>query len=441
MAASQRPLDLGCRDHFTLLHGGHRHRVAVATIDSEREKAWQEKTYDHDAAEAIVAGLVDDVFADLLLSQNGFRAWRNTRNVAALTSCYVDLDYYRNPAFSGMSPEELLDCAMRAAPWLPIPTLLASSGRGAYFVWVFDKPLQPDALPRWQTVETALVSLLTPFGADQAAKDATRVLRVAGSVHVKTGNRVYYRHIADPVRFSELESKVREHCLRPPPRRKQTEEPSQPTVRAPAKGGTVSPLWNGYTLAHARRQCLEELARMRGPLTDYRARFLYLYSVAAAWYCSTPEDLVRDLDDFAGDYFVDAHRYQGAKQCKSVLDRVAQSKRGLKVAWQGEGIDPRYRMQNRTIVKQLDITPAELRALPIALSTAEEARRREDRERKRHPLTRGQYHQDQALERARKREEALELLNRGYTVAGVAEALGVTRMTVYNRLKAGGCIA
>ena len=92
---------------------------------------------------------------------------------------------------------------MRAFPWLSVPTLLASSGRGVYFVWIFDKPLSSDYVPRWQLVEAGLVGMLATLGADQVAKNPGRFLRLAGSVHTTTGNVVRYRHIADPVSCTE----------------------------------------------------------------------------------------------------------------------------------------------------------------------------------------------------------------------------------------------
>ena len=153
--------------------------------------------------------------------------------------------------------------------------------------------------------------------------------------------------------------------------------------------------------------------------------------MAAAWYCSTPEDLVRELDDFARDFFVDAHRYQGEVQCKSVLERVAMSKRGLKVAWQGQEVDARYRMHNRTLIELLGITTVEQTHLRVILSTTEKQRRY----RLKHPLTRGEYLQDAALVRREKREEAEELLKQGHTATSAARQLGISRKALYARLK------
>jgi len=421
MAASQRALDLGPRTHFDLLHGGHRSRVAVATRAGGLRENWQERTYAHDDAAAMVAGLVDDFCADLYLSQAGFSGNRATRNVAALTSCYVDLDTYNVPELAGLAPEAVLDLAIAAHPWMPPPTLLASSGRGVYFVWVLTRHLGPNMLPRWQAVEAGLVDALTDLGADAAVKDAARVLRVAGSSHVNAGARVEYRQVADPVAFSDLEARVLEHCA-PAPRS------ANPR---PSTGNNVARIWNGRTLAWSRMQDLADLARARGPLTDYRARFLYAYAVAAAWYCHTPRALVIELDAFAGEFFVDAHRYRGATQCKTILDRVAKSRRGLKVPWRGREVDPRYRMHNRTLIALLDITPEEQRGLrAIMHKSVSRARENQKRSRQR----RDEYLAERSQARRKKHEEAVKLLEQGHTVSSAARALGVSRQTFHKRL-------
>lgn len=46
------------------------------------------------------------------------------------------------------------------------------------------------ALPLWKAIQEYLYSQLKAFGADRKALDATRVLRVPGSINSKSGTRV-----------------------------------------------------------------------------------------------------------------------------------------------------------------------------------------------------------------------------------------------------------
>ena len=123
-------------------------------------------------------------------SQNGFKRRRVNADVTAITSSYIDLDFYKLPSLAGLSVEDILDRVLDAHPWLPAPTFIVSSGRGGYFSWLYPQPLDRELLPKWEAVENVLVELLAPFGADSQARDAARVLRVIGSVNLKSGERV-----------------------------------------------------------------------------------------------------------------------------------------------------------------------------------------------------------------------------------------------------------
>jgi hypothetical protein len=424
-----------------MLHGQHQYQVALAT----KPLGWRDFehyfTHPHDIARAMVADLAaggDNAY----LSQNGFKGRRSAFNAHALTSLYVDLDTYKVPELATVSPEAtLLESVLAAHPWLHPPTLLAFSGRGMYLVWVLDKPLPHAKLPDWQAAENDLVELLTPFGADPAAKDAARILRVCDSVNTKSGERVWYQQIHDPVRFTELASALRQHTPKKPrlaPVGKTPPYESAPALQEPVterrpKG--VARFYNGYTLAYARMQDLDTLASMRGPLDDYRHRILYVYSVAAAWYCPTPDSLVNELDAFAEHHFVDAHRYQGRARCKAVLDRMVDAKQGHKAVWRGEEVDPRYRMQNRTIIRLLDITDTEQLALKAIISTAEKGRRKRERDAKRYRRRRDEYLAEQARQTECQRQQLLELLKQpGVSKAQAAQELGLSRTHIYRLL-------
>ena len=215
----QPALDLGPETHFDLLHGGHHHKVSLVVIQGGDD--WQEKIYEHPEARAaateyVQLSLLENI--DAFISCSAFREWRNTRNVAAIPSLFVDFDPPRdsNPR---ITPHALLHKVTAALPWLPLPTILASSGRGAYFIWVLDRPLtNPERdLPRWQIVERELVEKLRQFDADPAVKDVTRVLRLPDSINTKSNTQVRHWQIANPIKFREFERIILENCSPPVP--------------------------------------------------------------------------------------------------------------------------------------------------------------------------------------------------------------------------------
>mgnify|MGYP003378285763 CR=1 FL=1 len=155
----QRWLDLGGpAEHFRLLHGGHAQRVAVCA--KGQGSAWSENVCAHDDAGSLAVQLAGSVDLNVYQSQNGFRKRRTIADVAAITSSFIDLDFYKVPGLAGLTVEDVLDRVLDAHPWLPAPTFIVSSGRGGYFSWLYPQPLDRELLPKWEAVENILVCLL-----------------------------------------------------------------------------------------------------------------------------------------------------------------------------------------------------------------------------------------------------------------------------------------
>jgi hypothetical protein len=83
---------------------------------------------------------------------------------------------------------------------LPPASFLVRSGRGLWLLWLVkgcdDSSLGERACARnvqlWAKVQRELASRLAPLGADMAALDGARVVRVPGSLNSKSGERVAY---------------------------------------------------------------------------------------------------------------------------------------------------------------------------------------------------------------------------------------------------------
>jgi len=62
------------------------------------------------------------------------------------------------------------------------------SGRGIYLRWLLKAtPATPENKAKWEAIESALVNLLKPIGADQRVQDLARVLRLDGTINSKSG--------------------------------------------------------------------------------------------------------------------------------------------------------------------------------------------------------------------------------------------------------------
>lgn len=124
--------------------------------------------------------------------------------VKVLPWVWVDLDVYNAlPAWDDMTWEErtatLTEAVMSSG--LPFPTLMISSGHGAYMIWKLKDPVWNVSkngrnLPITviEAVNERLVKRLSGLGADMKCTEGARVLRVPGSRHAFTGEHVKILH-------------------------------------------------------------------------------------------------------------------------------------------------------------------------------------------------------------------------------------------------------
>jgi hypothetical protein len=148
------------------------------------------------------------------LAQNSFHAWpRASDNVNQLTSCWVDLDFYKLDdesikialAHDDVAVDMIIArCTEGLADRWFLPTQIVRSGRGLYVKWVFSHFLPGAAAPRWRRCMESLVRRFKDFGADPAARDAARVLRVVGSRNSKSKSVVQVLHAGQPILFDDI---------------------------------------------------------------------------------------------------------------------------------------------------------------------------------------------------------------------------------------------
>ena len=144
--------------------------------------AWQ-------AAEFLSRKLSYNDFADchVWVSQNVFNNERSSNDVAAFTSCYLDIDCYKTKWGQGKSAERLANDFIEICKFndVPVPSIINFSGQGLQVKWLFERPLSAKAAPRWQALQEHLLKKFVDFGADPQSIDAARILRVVGSENPK----------------------------------------------------------------------------------------------------------------------------------------------------------------------------------------------------------------------------------------------------------------
>lgn len=387
---------------------------------------------------------------DTWLSQAEFmRPNRRVVNLARIGLLFADLDTYRQPWAADRSPEALaaavlFHCQQEGTP---VPSLLVYSGRGIQAKWLLDRPLPRQALPRWNACERCLVDRLAPLGADPAAKDASRVLRLVNTVNSKSGNFCRVVHVepgpdGQPVRYSfEYMTEV----LLPKARWAVEQEQRDRAERRALKllaGGKTDNLrgFSGRQLAWDRLEDLRKLAALRGGVREgermqhlfWRLNFLLLsgatnsnqmYLEAAA--------LARELDPSW------SHR---SKELMTLYTNAKKFEAGERVTFQHKEYAPLYTPKNDTLITLFRITDDEQRQLRTIISSALAAERRRERDRTRDEARRraaGAIDRETYLGAAQgHRNEALALRAEGLTVRSIAGRLGISVGAVAGYLRA-----
>lgn len=118
---------------------------------------------------------------------------RRKTNFWSVGQLFVDLDVYTASSLAGrtMRQADLVQEIYRRClvAHIPFPSVVLSSGRGYYLKWFHDA-LPRKALKKWEWCQQYLNALFSDLGADSNAKDASRVLRIDGSINQKNGAQV-----------------------------------------------------------------------------------------------------------------------------------------------------------------------------------------------------------------------------------------------------------
>jgi len=149
------------------------------------EKIWQRPF----GLQMLALGALDGEFEreDVYVSQAVFaEPNRREASLYSVAALFSDIDFRSASrvlgAGGGWTSKGILDQLLRVLDEhsLPRPSYALASGRGLHLKWLTE-PLPSQAMPRWKACMRKLCDLLAPWGADQNARDCSRVLRPIGS--------------------------------------------------------------------------------------------------------------------------------------------------------------------------------------------------------------------------------------------------------------------
>jgi hypothetical protein len=402
---------------------------------------------------------------DQYIAQNEFsKPNRQVVNCSRLTSCCVDLDTYKLDALYGQPAEALADRLLRQCDdvSLPPPSIVVYSGRGLQAKWLLERPTPRSALPRWQALQAELGRRLLPMGADLRALDASRVLRLVGSVNSRSGHVVRPVHLQRVPTFgstigsrgvavypfdsffddvmpwarqelTELRSRyealanefTRQHPL-PPEGYKPTGSLQSVDSGRLSSARRIIP----SELAWARLADLRKLAELRhgigGLPSGQRNLFVFLGACFLASALVTPR-FRTEVQELAKEFAPSWSQRELADCIHSVHRRLEAASRGLAVDIHGQRLDTRYRFKNSTLVEWLGITSSEMPHMKAILSV-DEARERDRVRKQAERRSSGSMPRETYLQAGADKAAAARALQAdGRSLTQIAETLGISR--------------
>lgn len=378
---------------------------------------------------------------DAYCSVNSFRTSysRKAENISEINSFFVDLDYY-NTEYKSLSAVDLWALIKKENPYIPYPSSIENSGKGAYLFWILDRPIshtekskQYDLIGQWKTYMQIIAKCLKKYGADSACADFSRVLRLPETINTKTGSSaVYYQ---SGLRYSLADFKKAWASSFP----ELTSKPKRKKVLTKNGVRYINSWSYWYGLAFARISDLKSLIDKRGgKLTDYRKRMLFAYAVELGHLVTSRSEYESSLRSFCDDYFMDSQKYNDLKYIQNIIDQWQQHQDQDRNNWNLDVI--RYRLRSQTLVDMLDVTDLECRGFKGFITRGERLRRKRFNEtirrRKLGATERSVYLEKMKADRTLRVEQINKLIDQGYSVSTIAKIIGMSKGRV-RKLKNG----
>ena len=341
---------------------------------------------------------------DVYISQNTFNnKSRRLIHLKELKALYIDIDCYKMN-LSKEAVKYFMENDLYGQ--IPVPNMLIDSGRGLYYI-IFLENTMAEELPKWQLVEKYLYEKLKDLGADNKALDATRVLRVTGTVNSKNNSIVKvidtydYQYTLDEIIENYIPEIVKD--------RKEKQKPKG--VRKKGRKKKFVSLFNLYNLYYTRFMDIKKLVEIRNyEMTGYREVTLFLLRYFMNVYHNCDDDLVMEEILEINNSFTEP--LEKDEVFKATLSGATRATENV------------YKYSNDKLIKLLDITPLEQKEMATIISKSEKYYRnnknRRDNRRDENGLTKRES------DKLKNEREILDLKRKKYTLKQISEKLNLS---------------
>ncbi|ELC8423314.1 DNA-binding response regulator [Clostridium perfringens] len=334
-------LKLNKKNYIDNIHSRSKGWITRSVIDKKGYSQWHYKY-----AELKDLDMSDE---NIYITLNTFyKPCRRLENIKELNTLFIDLDYYK----TGKTKDQvLMDLEKNYFNQsIPIPNYVIDSGRGMYLIWIINA-VPSKALPLWKAVQEYLYNQLKYFGADRQALDATRILRVPGSINSKSKTVV---NILDEYEYIYDLREIQNGFL----------PELKPYEKKKGRPSKINYIYRERSLYYGRIQDIIKLCELREyDLKGHRELILFLYRY---YLCSFTEDIEKALSDVL--------------ELNSMFRQALSEREVIRATRSAERCyldkNKQYKYKNETLIELLEITEEEQKYMIIIISKEEYKRRK-----------------------------------------------------------------
>ncbi|MGU8435352.1 DNA-binding response regulator [Clostridium perfringens] len=333
-------LKLNKRSYIDTIHSNSKGWITRSAIDEKGYSQWHYKYAELKS--------LDMSGENIYITLNTFyKPCRRLENIKELNTLFIDLDYYKT---GKTRIQVLMDLEKNYFNQsIPIPNYVIDSGRGLYLIWLINA-VPSKALPLWKAIQDYLYNQLKCFGADRQALDATRILRVPGSINSKSKTVV---NIVDEYEYIYDLREIQNVFL----------PELKPYEKKKGRPSKINYIYRERSLYFGRIQDIIKLCELREyDLKGHREVILFLYRY---YLCSFTEDVQKALEDVIelNNSFIQPLKESEVIRATRSAERCYLDK------------NKQYKYKNETLIDLLEITEEEQKHMIIIISKEEYKRR------------------------------------------------------------------
>ena len=390
-------------EYIDTLHGDSKGWITKAEINKTKEfSQW------HYYVEDLLKQDFDK--EDVYISMSTFyKPMRRIENIKELTCNFIDLDTY-NTKFTNTQILMNLE-SNYFNKVIPTPNLIIGSGRGLTLIWLIER-VPYMALPLWKAVQEYLYSQLKEFGADRKALDATRILRVAGSINSKSGTRVT---ILEKYDYKYTLREIQSEFL------PDLDENRQKKKGRPKK---VVYIHRERSLYQGRILDLVKLCELRNyDVKGQREIILFLYRYYLCYFYEDEQKALEDVLELNKEFIQPLSEKELIRATNSA-EKVFKSK------------DKQYKYKNETLIELLEVSEYEQTHMKIIIGKEEYKRRDNERNKKNYQEKLKKLGKITEKEKISQRRAIIkDLLDKGLTQKQIYNTLKISKRTCINDIK------